>query len=947
REAAGDLEGTLAQLGRLAPEELSAADRLRAAGLEARLLHGLGHFADARGAGRRWAALAEASGDRRALAAAHQLTASAYFLQGSGREGGSFQRQALAAIEDADPPDPELEAKILTDLVTMLATLGEYAEAEVLVTRARRLEGEGGDPRRAYRLASAWGTMLHQAGDVLGALEERERALAAAELAADPLLLATALVNLAQTEIGVHDYTSALARLQRSLGLETRTHNRIIAVITTGICHLELNQLARAEQAFDQARRSASDAGNDRLEGWALGELGLVASERGNAEDALALFDRAIAISRRGGDRRNEMVWWTNKGRVRRDQGRWQEALAFYREAERLEESIAGQRPGANLRKQMGQCHAGLGGLDHAEEMFLQARDLSEAAGDSKVLWETQRELARLYQQTGRHQAARLAWERALDAIETIRGALRIESLEAGFFTDKVEVYAEAIGFLLAEGGAEGAARAFEIAERARARAFLGSLAESRAALHETVPAELVAEEHRLLREISRLQLGERRGDEDPDPARRLEEAEAGLAALDLRIRAERPRFAELRSLAPAGLAAVQRTLVRGEVLLEYFLAEPVSHLWVVERDAVTHHALPAAAILEKQVRRAYTELLDPASTPQLDELGRVLLSPLARLDPAPQALLIVPSGILHYLPFEVLSVSGAPLVELVATSYLPSASVLVELRSRPVEPGGPRLLAVGDAPYHEQAEPERTTLAGVRSLRGLRSLGALPHTRREVERLSTRFGRRASTVLLGRDAREGNLKAEDLERFSMLHLAIHGWIDATSAARSGLVLGAGPGDDDGVLQFREILRLRLAADLVTLSACQSALGELVTGEGMVSLARAFFYAGSDSVVATLWSVADEASADLMAELYEGLADGLPKAEALRRARLAVRADPRFAHPYYWAPFVLLGRGEDGVEVPRGGRPSAIVATLAATLSLGAGLGLLRRRRRA
>jgi hypothetical protein len=475
------------------------------------------------------------------------------------------------------------------------------------------------------------------------------------------------------------------------------------------------------------------------------------------------------------------------------------------------------------------------------------------------------------------------------------------------------------------------------VAERARARAFLASLVEARARLEPTLPADLLAEERRLLADISRLQAAERRGAATIEDTSRLAAAEAGLEALELRVRTELPRFGEMRGLAPASLAAVQGALAPGEVLLEYFLADAGSHLWIVDRGSVTHHPLPPAAELEDGVRRAYTDLLDPASTPRLDTLASELLGPLTAGRPAPETLLVVPSGILHYLPFEVLPLAGGPLVEHAATSYLPSASALVELRARPVEPAPPRLLAVGDPPSTGEPAARRAGLAGVRGL------GALPHTRREVERIRSRFGKRWSTALLGPAAAEGRLKAEPLDRYSVLHLAVHGWIDARSAARCGLVLGPGPGDDDGVLQVREILRLRLAADLVTLSACQSGLGELVTGEGMVGLGRAFFYAGSDSVVASLWSVADDASADLMVAFYDGLADGLPKAEALRRARLSLRRDPRWAHPYYWAPFVLLGRGEDGVEVPGGGPPAALLAVLAA---VAAGLGAFAWRRR-
>lgn len=942
--AAGDVEAALGRLGALDSAALDAADRLRAARLETRLLHGLGRFAEARRAGEAWAERASEAGDAREQAGAWRAAARAAYLSGMPRDADRLIERALEAVGRIDPADPEVETEVLADRVTVLAGLGEYTEAEALVDRARRLGGGADDPRRAHRLAAAWGTTLHQAGDLLPALEQREAALAAAEAADDTALVASALSNLAQTEIGLHDYAAALGHLQRVLDTEGATRNRRIALVTVGICHLELNQLDQATAAFAEAERLAREAGDDPVEGWALGERGLLEAERGRAAEALDLFDRAIASTRRSGDRRNEAVWWANRGRVRRDQGRWQEALADYARAEHLEGEIPGQRPDANLRKHMGQCHAGLGDEERAEALFRRALELAEGTGDTKVVWETRRELARLYTAQGRFEAAGEAWEEALAGIEAIRGSLRLDALAADFFADKVGVYGEAIDFLLAHAGPGGAERAFAVAERARARAFLASLVEARARLEPTLPSELLAQERGLLATISRLQAAERRGAAQAADTARLAAAEGDLEALELRVRSEAPRFSELRGLVETDVAAVQAALEPGEVLLEYFLADGGSHLWRIDRASIAHHALPSADTVEERVRRALTDLMDPSSTPRLEALAGDLLGSVTPGGRAPARLLVVPSGILHYLPFEALPLGDGHLVDRSAVSYLPSASALVELRSRPVEPAPPRLLAVGDPPSGNEPAPARRV-----GFAGVRGLGALPHTRREVERIRSRFGAGRSTALLGPEAAEGRLKAEPLDRYSVLHLAVHGWIDASSAARCGLVLGPGPGDDDGLLQFREILRLRLAADLVTLSACQSALGELVTGEGMVGLARAFFYAGSDSVVASLWSVADDATADLMAEFYRGLAEGLPKAEALRRARLAVRADPRYAHPYYWASFVLLGRGEDGVEIPRRGPPAAIPITLAAVAAVG-GLGLLgwklRRRRR-
>lgn len=937
-EAAGDLAGALDQLesaARDAPEP----EALPLAAARQRLLHRLGRLAEAQAAGERWIELAQRQGGGAGLARALWQTGRSYGAQGRHREAAERFGRALAALDEG--AEPALAAELRIDRATVLGDLGAYLEAEALLAAAADAETVAADPRLAVKLFSARGTLLERAGDPLGALAARERALERARAGSEPRYRAIAAINLAQSRVALHDYALALATLEEALAPGVDRGLGTLAQITAGICHFELNRLDEAERAFEEGRRLAAAAGHRAQEAWALGELGLVRQARGDTGGALGAFDAAIAACRAGGDARNEAVWWANKGRILREQGRNREALASYARAEALERALPGSRPSANLRKQIAQSRSGLGELAEAERLFDEALALARERGDTKTLWESELELARLYRATGRTADALTAALAALDGIETIRSALRLETFESDFFEDKVAAYREAIDLALGADAREGAAHSFELAERARARAFLGSLAEARAGLEETLPEELVRRERRLLLEISELQAAQRRDAAEPGAAERLAAREKELEALELGLRAERPRFAEIRGLAPPRLVEVQAALTPGELLAAYLLAEPASHLWLVDRERVRHHALPGAARIEAEARRAYTSLLDPGATPELGELAASLLAPLAAGEPAPRSLVIVPWGILHYLPFDALPLAGGRVADWAPTAYAPSASALVELRRRGAATPGPRCLAVGGADYGGEAASAR---GGPLPRRG--ALGALPHSRREVERVAGRFGAGATRTLVAGEATEGRLKAEPLETYSVLHLATHGFVDASSPSRSGLVLGAGAAEEDGVLQVREILRLPLAAELVTLSACESALGELVTGEGMVGLVRAFFYAGADAVVASLWSVSDEASAELMDAFYAALAEGLPKAEALRRARLEIRGRPGWEHPYYWAPFVLVGRGEAGIQVPPRRAPWLLVGGAATLLALLVGAAARRRAKR-
>jgi CHAT domain-containing protein len=190
-----------------------------------------------------------------------------------------------------------------------------------------------------------------------------------------------------------------------------------------------------------------------------------------------------------------------------------------------------------------------------------------------------------------------------------------------------------------------------------------------------------------------------------------------------------------------------------------------------------------------------------------------------------------------------------------------------------------------------------------------------LPKTREEVLAASNIVGK-DSVLLLGSNATETAFKAEPLPDFKIVHIAAHGFADTRFPERSGLVLGVDPAShDDGLLQVREIIRLRFNADLVTLSACNTGVGRLEGEEGVTNLVEAFLVSGAKSVVASLWSADDTYTLDLMERFYTHIAEGQDKAAALRQAKLDLLAKfGKQVPPYYWGAFVLVGDG--GSPIP-------------------------------
>lgn len=358
--------------------------------------------------------------------------------------------------------------------------------------------------------------------------------------------------------------------------------------------------------------------------------------------------------------------------------------------------------------------------------------------------------------------------------------------------------------------------------------------------------------------------------------------------------------------------------------------------------------ALPKRSVIEKQVT-AYRKMITvhpkghrafQQHYHQARRLYKMLFRPMSQYLVRGHRLIIVPDGILYYLPFETLVKTVARssdqaaamdlrvryLVEDHSITYAPSAAVLGDLLAKRKESvrklGGRKreLLAYGDPVFslkqrtaRARTGPEESKLGeivrGVYEGRGIK-FPPLPSTRAEVEGITRLYPPTKSKAYLGSKATEASVKTEKLSQYKRLHFATHAIIDEAVPVRSGVVLSlVDTGDEDGILQMREIFNLELEAELVVLSACQTALGKMVRGEGIVGLTRAFMYAGAPSLAVSLWPVNDFSTAEFMKMFYQKMKAGQGNGDALRAAKLEMihSESPAYRHPYFWAAFVLVG----------------------------------------
>jgi CHAT domain-containing protein len=462
---------------------------------------------------------------------------------------------------------------------------------------------------------------------------------------------------------------------------------------------------------------------------------------------------------------------------------------------------------------------------------------------------------------------------------------------------------------------------------------LLDALAEEAGAIRRGADPALLDRERELRQRVSakaarltRL-LDGGRGEAAQAAERDLDGLLADYQAIDERIRTESPNYAGLTRSEPLAVADLQAQLDEGTLLLEYALGPARSYLWAVTRTRVTSYVLPGARTIETAARNAH-DLLGKSHEFELGVQARWAAARLSDVVLAPVAghlgikrLVVVADGALQYIPFGALPTPGdaaRPLILDHEIVSLPSASVLPRLR-RPASdrPVADRAVAIFADPVLTVDDP-RVEPAGARPARADTArlgtpahLKRLPFSREEADSIAKLAGPEGAFAATDFAANRAAATGTAITRYRRLHFAAHAVIDTQAPRLSGIVLSQVTRDgspQDGFLRLHDIYNLRLGADLVTLSACQTALGKDVSGEGLIGLTRGFMYAGAPRVVASVWRVRDRATSELMRRFYDGiLTRRLTPAAALRAAQVSMLKEPQWAAPHYWAGFVLHG----------------------------------------
>jgi tetratricopeptide (TPR) repeat protein len=860
-----------------------------------------------------------------------------------------FLRMIVAAGLSLSALRAQVDATTLLADADRLADQGNWSSARAIYATAEAEFRRAGDHR--HELYARFGR-LH--GDAEAGSYETVRQFVVRDLS-DPAvqedselkirglaLLGTIDLNL-DAAAALDDWTTVLA-VAKSAG-DRKWQNRaqgqlgLVAALNGNIGSAGI----ALYQAITQAAQLGDIAGQVHFATWLANGLAI----NGMADRAVDLLDRVTEFARKHGYEESPLQLSIAKVRAMLLLPDTQRRAAIPEAKNLLEKTLAAAESrgvrGAQteLLIQAGELASSERDYKTAETYFLKAADVAHQANLFRMESEALMQLSRVYRADNQASKAAGAIDAGIGIVHNNKEPYRLPVLIAekaeveaalGSLDEAMALYRKAtdliegllvnaqtsgvktamIGalsdiyvghFRLAWHGLRNGPEAFRIIESARGRVLLDSIRYARqsGATFREVPAE---------REIVRLQkLLVQQPLSASQRGKVLEQLDAAYYRLSpVEYARSRPEMKMLRR-PPVSPAAIQRQLSPGETLVEFVLDSRQSYALQLTRDRLTVRQLPGRAAIDRAVQE-FLSVVKGKAPPGVaaEHLYSMLLS--AVITPETSALIVVPDGSLHLLPFAALvNRDGESLNRQVAVVSAPSASTYVALRTAPRSSANRPFLGI--AYTKARFAPTQTASDATRGVLDLRSADLKPieFGSEEVRAAAAALGQ-GSITLDGDNASEYILKSQPLHDFKVIHVAAHGFSNESEPDRAALILFPGGGNEDGLWQAREIRQARLNAELVVLSACDTGTGRLAGQEGIMNLARAFLTAGAKSVIASLWSVNDRTTATLMESFYEHLSTGLPVREALRQAQLDfVKTYGDKAHPYYWAGFEVIGDG--------------------------------------
>ena len=899
---------------------------------------------------------------------------------GNSRDALTYHEQALSKAQASGDADRELNAR--SHIASLRARLGNKKQAMADFDALLPMVEASGDKAILTATLGEAATVAAELGNRQKALELFSRLLPLARSEHQPSLESTALLEIGKVLLARGSGDQAIAHYRQALAVSEAAGFTIGVARSSNAIGSAYNVLGDAPEAmawYVKALAIFSKERDVRGQAGALNNIGLswAAMGRGLRSDevkALRYFSLALGKYREAGETYDQAIALTNVGRAHVRLKQPSRAIPVLKQALALSRSRGNRAGEAASHKLLGDVYRDTRqwalSMAAYEAALPLATDSWFFGSEATVLLG----MAKTERARGRLADAQMRIEQAIDVLESVRGSVSSKDLRTSYFAAAHLYYDFYVDLLMQRHStspkAGWNAKALEASERARARSLIELIAESGADIRTGAPPEIterVAALRESLAAKAQAQLGAAAAGLDAEREALVRETRDLVAQLNAALaeaRAASPKYANLTAPPRLTLSEIQDSVLdAGTTLVEYWLGEERSYVWVVCREGLTSVELPARRIIEAEARRLHEAVKLPPGLPSRlspglpravsarraesvmgTALARMVLAPVAR-DFGTERILIVADGALQFVPFAALPVNGTPLVVSNEVVSAPSASTIAAVRR---ETDGrataARSIVMLADPVFEDTDTrirgtaERSPVAEpTDSKRGLGLAAGVPSFASgygapvfRMRRLPSTRDESASIKALAPDgsyfldfaASRPQAMSEDLASFRIVHYATHGALNASNPEISGLVFSLVDelgNPRPGYLPVTDIFNMRLGADLVVLSACETGLGPNVRGEGLVGMTRAFMYAGAPTVVVSLWSVSDPATASLMAEFYSGLLkNGKSPAAALRAAQLKMWSRDTWRAPFYWAPFVVQGDWKDRAPASRG-----------------------------
>ncbi len=711
-------------------------------------------------------------------------------------------------------------------------------------------------------------------------------------------------------------------RLAERLKLGTARHYHLLATIASGTGDYE-KALRYQEKALEEANKTKITAQII----WATVGMGDIYRDMGDNNRAVIYYSRAreqkdtsgiragsidASIGLRTGDITGAERYFSSEGSLTGNAitslrlaelmintGKTDSALYFL-DIAGVSFASTGNRQGlANTYLLKGKAFNDAGNYLRASLMLDSALHLSELP---EVKWKAWFETGRVYENSGDDERAVESYLNAINIIEKIRGNLTVDEFRSLYLENKREVYDRLIRLYMKNRKPD---EAFRVSEQARARAFYDMLAGKRIDFKGSLPGDLVAKEQEkrlelqnFYRLIQRNPVGTSTADDDRsvrmskmmEELNRLQSEYEDILRM---LKLNNPAYAEVISAEPVIANDLSEELDKNRAVVSYWISDENLICWIItssNQNGITVNITRSRLIaLIEEARKAISSNNTKIINSSLNELYNILIKPIEENLERYTDLVIIPNGPLHFLPFQALKDNkGRDLVEKFNITYVPSASVYVVCHERPALPGKVFLgVALSDI--------------------ALENKPGLPGTEDELQNILALFPENISAS--GQAATETFVKT-NASKCNFMHLATHGIYNYLQPLYSCLLFPPGE-NDDGRLHVWEVLEMNLNTRLVTLSACETGLGQISQGDEMTGLSRAFLFAGAPAVVVSLWAIADYPTSILMRKFYTYL-KSYPASQALTLAQREIMKE--YPQPLYWAPFVLIGNGEVKAE---------------------------------